>query len=514
MPDTPIQVIRRPERFNSDDKRVIARYFPLGGEDRILRVIERVMALDEAEAEAEVSRVIESFSRRHRNIRAMFERHFNAIVRHIDRPDAVSETRRLLLGAYFTMEYSIESAALFNPSIVLHPDQTGVEEGCAKFIMSLRATGEGHVSSIVFRTGTLHPNGHVVFDDAPKYAAQMRVTADRQFEKHPFFLKLIEMSAYSEAARIILDELPEVFTFNQLDHKIAEVRERPERPSPFTETAENMLWLARSNYHLHVPPDTEPSEIVIFPTSENESRGIEDVRLTRFIEDDGSINYYGTYTAYNGFRILPQLLETANFTEFEIHTLNGKYVQNKGMALFPRKIDGMYAMIGRLDGENMFLMRSDNVHFWNECEKLQVPVYPWEFVQIGNCGPPIETDEGWLLLTHGVGPVRQYCIGASLLHKEDPSRIIGHLKHPLIVPNEEERDGYVPNVVYSCGAIAWAGHLVIPYAMSDSASTFATVKIDDLLAEMLAHGPLPAPEDPRKERRQQVRIESHPVESV
>ncbi len=511
--DAQITVIRRPERFVSDDKRVIAKFFPVGGEDRILRVISRVMSLSEAEVARELAGVSDSFGPRHRNLHSIFERHFYDIQNHLDRPEELPKDRKLLIGAYFTMEYSIESAALFNPSIVLHPDQSGVADGCAKFIMSLRATGEGHVSSIVFRTGVLHPNGHVVFDPPPKYAAKMRVTQDRRFEKKLFFLKLIEMAAYNETARIILDELGDRFSFDQLSHKIAEVRERPERPSPFTETAENMLWLARSNYHLHTPPDTDPSEIVIFPTSENESRGIEDVRLTRFIEDDGEVTYFGTYTAYNGFRILPQLLETQNFTDFEVHTLNGKYVQNKGMALFPRKIDGQYVMIGRLDGENMYLMRSDNVHFWNECELLQTPEYPWEFVQIGNCGPPIETDAGWLLLTHGVGPVRQYCIGASLLDKDDPSRIIGHLRYPLIVPNEDERDGYVPNVVYSCGAIAWAGHLVIPYAMSDSATTFATVNLDTLLGQMLDNGPLPEPEDPRREKRKQVRIggEAPPV---
>jgi len=507
--DAQITVTRRPERFSSDDKRVIAKYFPIGGEDRILRVIGRVMSLSEHEVNTELERVTDSFGARHRNLNSIFERHFYYIQHHIDRPEELPENRKLLIGAYFTMEYSIESAALFNPSIVLHPDQSGVEDGCAKFIMSLRATGEGHVSSIVFRTGVLHPNGHVVFDPPPRFAAKMRVTADRRFEKKLFFLKLIEMAAYNETARIILDELDDNFTYEQLSHKISEVRERPERPSPFTETAENMLWLARSNYHLHTPPDTDPSEIVIFPTSENESRGIEDVRLTRFTEDNGEVNYFGTYTAYNGYRILPQLLETRNFTDFEVHTLNGKYVQNKGMALFPRRIEGQYAMIGRLDGENMYLMRSDNVHFWNECELLQTPVYPWEFIQIGNCGPPIETDAGWLLLTHGVGSVRQYCIGASLLDKDDPSRIIGHLKYPLIVPNEDERDGYVPNVVYSCGAIAWAGHLVIPYAMSDSATTFATVELDTLIGQMLDNGPLPEPDDPRRERRKQVRIGSN-----
>lgn len=499
--DAQIQIIRRPEKFSSDDKRVIAKFFPVGGADRVLRVIHRVVDLSEEDVATELGRVIDTFGGRHRNIRSAFERHFGYIQGQVDHPEELSANRRMLIGAYFTMEYSIESAALFNPSIVLHPDQTGVEDGCAKFIMSLRATGEGHVSSIVFRTGVLHPSGHVVFDAPPKYAAKMRVTQDRRFDKKLYFLKLIEMAAYNETARMILDELPDFFSYDQLAEKIAEVRERPERPSPFSETAENMLWLARSNYHLHVPADTDPSEIVIFPTSENESRGIEDVRLTRFHDEHGDVTYFGTYTAYNGFRILPQLLETDNFLDFEVHTLNGKYVQNKGMALFPRKIDGFYYMIGRLDGENMYLMQSDNVHFWNEASMLQIPQYPWEFVQIGNCGPPIETDAGWLLLTHGVGPVRQYCIGASMLDKNDPSKVVGHLRYPLIVPNEDERDGYVPNVVYSCGAIAWANHLVIPYAMSDSATTFATVDLDQLIGMMMDNGPLPEPEDRRKRPR-------------
>ena len=251
-----------------------------------------------------------------------------------------------------------------------------------------------------------------------------------------------------------------------------------------------MLWLARSNYHLLVPENTDPSEIVIFPTSENESKGIEDLRMTRFVDDDGKVTYFGTYTAYNGFRILPQMLETDDFSDIKVHTLNGKYVQNKGMALFPRKIGGLYHMISRLDGENMFMMRSDNTHFWNEAVKLQAPRYPWEFIQIGNCGPPIETEAGWVLLTHGVGPMRQYCIGASLLDLEDPSLVIGHLKNPLIVPEANEREGYVPNVVYTCGALLHGDLLMIPYAVSDSATTFATTSMSDLVETLVDNGGL------------------------
>ena len=484
-----LTVTRRPERFVSDDRRVITRFFDFGDECRKRAVIERVIGLSDAEVEAELGKVTAAFHARHRHLERVLERHYALVAKYLDDPHAIAVPRQRLIGAYFSMEYSIESAALFNPSMVPHPDQSGAGEGELRFIMSLRATGEGHVSSIVFRTGKIDAKGRIDFDPVSRYASKMVVRPDRQYEKKLFFLKLIEMGAYNDAARIVLDELPDFFTLDQLEHAIQEVRERPDRPHPITETADNMVWLARSNYRLQLAPDTDPSDIVIFPTSENESRGIEDVRLTRFIDDDGAAVYYGTYTAYNGYRILPQLIETRDFTDIQVHTLNGRFVQNKGMALFPRRIprkgDGLYHMIGRIDGENMYLLRSDNVYFWNEAERLQVPRYPWEFVQIGNCGAPIETEEGWLLLTHGVGPMRQYCIGANLLDLDDPGRVIGHLEQPLIVPQEDERDGYVPNVVYSCGGLVHGETLVIPYAMSDSATTFATVSLPDLLDHLL-----------------------------
>jgi predicted GH43/DUF377 family glycosyl hydrolase len=501
-PRSSLTVTRRPERFSSDDKRVIARFFQVGGSSRAHNIIDRVAGLGDDEVASLLSQVLEDFSPRHRRIEETFRRHFGYIQHHLDDPAALSESRQLLLGSYFTMEYSIESAALFNPSIVPHPDQSGLADGELRFIMSLRATGEGHVSSIVFRSGVVDAEGVITFAPMTRFAAKMRVNQDRRYEKKLFFLKLIEMGAYGDAARVVLDELPDFFNYQELDHKIAEVKKRPDSPRPFTETTENMLWLARSNYRLMVPEGADPSEIVIFPTSENESRGIEDVRLTYFTDDDGQGTYFGTYTAYNGFRILPQLIETPDFHNIEIHTLNGRFVQNKGMALFPRKIDGFYHMISRLDGENMYIMKSDNVHFWNECQKLATPMYPWEFVQIGNCGPPIETEHGWLLLTHGVGPVRQYCIGACLLDLKDPSKVIGHLDQPLIVPGEDERDGYVPNVVYTCGALAHAGRLIIPYAMSDSATSFATVPLDELLHELTQN----SPSCPLPDRRLQGRL--------
>ncbi|MFP4145535.1 MAG: glycoside hydrolase family 130 protein [Phycisphaeraceae bacterium] len=489
-----VRPIRRPETlFTSDDRRVITRFFTVGGEERFRAVIERVIELDDDQVERLLSRVLESFDDRHRHLERTLEIHYHHVRRLVPEPDELSRNKRLLIGAYFTMEYSIESAALFNPSMVLHPDQSGLDEGQARVLMSLRATGEGHISSIVFRTGTIQPSGQIAFDPPSRFAAPLRVRTDADYEKRLFTLKLQEIGAADDSARAILDELPEFFTFEELDDKIAEFEKRWDGEfEVLEEMADTLLWLARSNYHLAVPEGTDPSEVVIFPSSENESKGIEDVRLTRFVEDDGSVCYYGTYTAYNGFRMLPQLLKTRDFTRIAIHTLNGRYVQNKGMALFPRKIGGLYHMISRLDGENMYLMKSDNVYFWNHAQRLQTPRYPWEFVQIGNCGPPIETEAGWILLTHGVGPMRQYSIGVSLLDLDNPEKVIGHLDEPLIMPDEKERDGYVPNVVYSCGALIHQGMLVIPYAISDRATTFAEVDLDNLLEALLSNGGLVA----------------------
>ncbi|MEX0886559.1 MAG: glycoside hydrolase family 130 protein [Phycisphaeraceae bacterium] len=485
---TKVKVVRRPERFVSDDRRVITRFFATGGEDHQRAIVQRVVDLDEAEVERLVERTRADFGKRHRDIEAAFRLHYESVRGYAPSGGKLSEARRLLIGAYFTMEYSVESAALFNPSLVLHPDQDGTAPGEARLLMSLRATGEGHISSIVFRTGKIHADGHIAFDAPSRFAHRLRTQEDRLYERRLFVLKLIEMGAYNDTAGEVLGALDDHFTYRQLDDRIHEVGMRDDVPSIFNETAENLLWLARSNYHLEMPAGTDPSEVVIFPSSDNESRGIEDVRLTRFIDDDGSCTYFGTYTAYNGYRILPQLIETNDFRHIAVHTLNGRYVQNKGMALFPRRINGRYYMISRLDGENMYLMWSDDVYFWNEAQMLQQPRYPWELVQIGNCGPPIETEAGWILLTHGVGPMRQYCIGVSLLDLHDPSKVIGHLDEPLLVPDETERDGYVPNVVYSCGAMPHGKTLVIPYAISDRVTTFATLDIDELVAALLNNG--------------------------
>lgn len=501
--DSGVAVTRLTERLQSDERRVISRYFYVGSEQRVQSVVARVMALDEDEVARLLRQVFDDFSHRHHRLEQTFERHFDRIRPLLNADLNISMDHKLLIGSYFTMEYSIEAAALFNPSIVPHPDQTDLKAGEVRFIMSLRATGEGHVSSIVFRTGRIDRRGRVALRAAAHLPAKLRIKEDSTYEKKLFFLKLIEMGAYTDAMKPILDRLPAEFTLPQLRTTIDAMKnEMQSEPAElldpdFRDAAENAMWLARSNYTLQIPPDTDPADVVIFPQSENESKGIEDVRLTRFTEDDGSVTYYGTYTAFNGFKVLPQIFETRDFSKISIHTLNGKYVQNKGMALFPRKVKGDYVMISRLDGENMFLMRSDNVYFWNQCEKLSAPRHPWEFVQIGNCGAPLETPDGWILLTHGVGPMRQYCIGVSLLDLDNPRKVIGHLSKPLLMPEEDERDGYVPNVVYSCGAMIHEGLIVMPYAISDSASRIATVELPELLEALKSNGnitPQPSPQ--------------------
>ncbi|MCH8805582.1 MAG: glycosidase [Planctomycetes bacterium] len=476
-----LNVRRMPEQFFSDQRRVITRLFLPGGEERIRSILERVLALPEDEVSVLLERVRAGFGERHKDINAVFREHFAAVKHHLNGRNDLSPERRQLIGAYFTMEYSIEAAALFNPSIVPHPDQSGTPEGSIRFIMSLRATGEGHVSSIAFRTGIIRANGELELDPISRYVERAKPLDERMYHKHTLFLKLIEMGAYNKITETILERMPDEFTYTGLSSVIEVVGKSLNDRDLFQHTAENVRWLAHSNYHLQFPPEADVSEVVIFPVTENESRGIEDARFVRFVDDDGTPHYYGTYTAYNGFRILPQLLETPDFRYFRIATLNGRFAQNKGMALFPRKIDGWYTMISRVDNENLYIMSSKNIRFWNDADRLQAPRYPWEFIQIGNCGSPLETEQGWLLLTHGVGPMRTYCIGAMLLDLENPSKVIGHLKEPLLVPNEHEREGYVPNVVYSCGAIIHNDQLIMPYAMSDSATSVATVSLPELL---------------------------------
>ena len=476
------KVKRKKTNILGDTSRVITRLHIPDGAHRILKIIQRVIDLPDRTVENLLSKIIFDFSERHNDIRHVFERHLNEVKDYIPRDAVLSETKMALIGAYFTMEYSVESAALFNPSIVLHPDQSNLDESSLRFIMSLRATGEGHVSSIVFRSGVLDEHNTFILDPVSDYIETPEVRLNPIYDRHLFQLKLNEMGACNEVTAHLLGQLPQDFAYNELKERIGALRAK----TVFSEERQNdtfeiISWLANSNYEMNFRPDRRISERVIFPVSKNESRGIEDARFVQFFDDNGEVTYYATYTAYNGLRILPQLIETKDFTRFKIITLNGKAVRNKGMALFPRKINGSYVMLSRQDGENNHIMFSDNIHFWQESKIIQEPTRPWEFIQIGNCGSPLETDRGWIVLTHGVGPMRQYCIGAMLLDLENPAKIIARLEEPLLTPNEEEREGYVPNVVYTCGAIFHNTDLVIPYGISDIRCGVATVGVRELI---------------------------------
>jgi predicted GH43/DUF377 family glycosyl hydrolase len=414
---------------------------------------------------------------------------FKRVQGHVFTQRPLSEKRKLLLGALFSGEYALESAAIFNPSIVAHPDQSGVEQGAVRFLMSLRATGEGHISSIEFRTGLISPSGKITMDPISDYVTAPEIVANPSYKKKRFSIKLVEMGFDNSYADAVMNPLGETFTLVDLTKMLRVVRQetKPETRD-LRRTLECIQWLADSNYELHFLETMALSERIIFPVSPNETNGIEDARFVRFTEDDGSVMYYATYTAYNGRAILPQFIETLDFLNFRILTLNGGRVQNKGMALFPRRIGGRYAMLSRYDDENLFLMYSDSPYYWADPQLILRPAAMWESVKIGNCGSPIETEAGWLVITHGVGPMRKYCIGAALLDLDDPSRVIGRLREPLLAPEGAEREGYVPNVVYSCGSMVHGRELILPFAVSDLASTIVSVSLDELLVALKSGG--------------------------
>jgi len=474
------KVKRKKIQILRDTSRVITRLHLPGGIARIPKILDRVLQLTEPEADELMEKILLEFSDRHKDIKRVLDGHYGDISEYVPEGRQLSEVKRLLCGACFTMEYAIESAALFNPSIVPDPDQNHVPDGSIRFIMSLRATGEGHISSIVFRSGIIDENNSIFFNSPSEFVETPDIRVDPVYTRHLFQLKLHEMNVMNETTDRVLAQLSDEFTYHQLKERTNALLSEP-NAAVDNETIEIIHWLANSNYEIEFHKDHTLSERVIFPFSENEISGIEDARFVQFYDDNGEVTYYATYTAYNGVTILPQLIETNDFVTFKIITLNGRAVQNKGMALFPRKLNGRYVMLSRQDGENNHIMFSDHLHFWQESQIIQEPKYSWEFIQIGNCGSPLEINEGWLVLTHGVGPMRQYCIGAMLLDLEDPTRIIGRLREPLLAPKEGEREGYVPNVVYSCGALIHNSELIIPYAMSDITSGIAAVGVSDLI---------------------------------
>jgi predicted GH43/DUF377 family glycosyl hydrolase len=416
-----------------DPARVVVRPFKPAIEPKDLnpadktranRIVGRVLSLEPDAAEQQLAEVLENFEGRHRNLLHIFEARAVEMEEALEPHATLSKTQLYLVGAYFLHEYSFEASALFNPSIVRHPDQSDAPNGGCRFILSLRAVGEGHISSLTFRSGSIAANGSVAIDATARLASIPKVT--------------------NRTARPNGDDVEVIFG-----------------------------------------PDEDLSERVIFPVTDAQANGIEDARFVEF-EDEGRRTFYATYTAYSGRGIRSELLETTDFQLFRMTPLSGTATRNKGMSLFPRRIDGRYAMIGRQDNENLHLIYSDDLHSWDGGHSFLRPVYPWEFVQIGNCGSPIELDEGWLLLTHGVGPVRKYSIGAVLLDKHDPSRVLARAREPLVRPEPTEREGYVPNVVYTCGALRHGDRIILPYAVSDTFSNFATINIAALL-EVLAH---------------------------
>jgi predicted GH43/DUF377 family glycosyl hydrolase len=484
-----IEVKRTTTILTPNQSRVLLRPFNPGDPQRIGRIIGRIMSVPEEQIGLLLNEVSAEFSQRHEQIRKLFLERFEQVRKLVVTDEEISEQRRLLIGSYFLAEYSLESAALFNPSIVPHPDQTSVPPGALRFILSLRATGEGHVSSITFRTGIIHADHRIEVFTAAGFLTEPRQVPNALYEKPQFAKKLSELGLTSEFTARVIGKLGALFTLEELRAGLQSEGEPPGLPdetvSADQDAARGIWMLARSNYQVQFQPEQSLSERIIFPATPSQRNGIEDARFVCFAEDDGTQVYYATFTAFDGKVIMPQLVETSDFLFFRFITLNGPAAENKGMALFPRKINGLYAMLSRQDNENIYLMFSDSVYFWHERQVLLKPIFPWELVQLGNCGSPIETDAGWLVLSHGVGPMRKYCIGAFLLDRDDPSKVIGRLREPLLKPNENEREGYVPNVVYTCGALVHNGELIIPYGLADHASGFATVPLKDVLAAML-----------------------------
>ena len=469
-----------------DYRRVLFRPFVFGDPGRSQRIIARVAQMTEEEVDFWLEGVWKEFGERHHRLLDFFARRYDNVRQHRLTDEEFSESRRLLIGSYFTQEYALESAALFNPSMVWAPNQSDCGPDEKRFNVSLRATGEGHISSLCFRTGKVNAAGEITIDPPARFVTAPTVVPDSMYDKSSFLDSMYELGINDGLPERVMGELDDRFTLAQLETAIQTVLGRNRAMAATWEhRGRQMVSFAKANYEIKCDDCQNISEHCIFPYSPHETNGIEDARFVEYVED-GRSTYYATYTAYDGSMTFPQLVQTDDFSRFKISTLNGSEVQNKGMALFPRKVGGRYAMIGRQDGENLYLMYSDELHFWRTKQLLTKPTYPWEYVQIGNCGSPIETEHGWLLLSHGVGPMRKYSIGAYLLDLEDPSRVIGRLKEPLLAPDDNEREGYVPNVVYSCGGLIYRDMLVLPYAMADYASSFATVPMGPLMDALKA----------------------------
>ena len=475
-----MRVKRSNIQIKANDKRVIINFLDLAvntnNTSRVNRLLDTVLSIPEDELETLYERIKKSFASRHRNFEHYLKINFDKVQSELPGDVIISEIRSLIIGAYFSKEYSVQSAALFNPSIVAHPDQNGLEEGEKRFVLSLRAVGEGHISSIEFRSGIVDKDGTIKLDKETGFLS----CSDKELSKVYSTKGIIKnTTVLKDFDQSIMNAFEETFTFDDYLEKV-----RVNEFSNFDKATQAELFhILDTNYDVVTDENAPICERVIFPNALGESMGMEDVRFVAFTENEKT-RYIGTYTAYNGYKISPQLIITEDFVHFRARSMYGDAVSDKGMALFPEKIDGKYVMIGRQGGENITIMYSDNLFIWKDYKVIMTPEDTWGYVQLGNCGSPIKTKEGWLLITHAVGPLRKYVLGAILLDLKNPTKIINKLNKPLLSPNGQEREGYVPNVVYSCGSMAHEGNLILPYAMSDSASTFATINIEELLMEM------------------------------
>src|SRR6478609_6362173 len=482
-------VTRSPQRMVADQSRVITRLFVPGQEgferqdSRAGAVLDRVLALDEDEVRSSLDDVVTRFDGRHRDLVGTFRRNARELADRLDPESDLSEARMLLLGAVFTNEFAIEGAALCNPSMVADPDQSGAAAGSLRFVMSVRGIGEGHQSSIGFRTGVVDGTGGVTIDEPAPFATAGVVTPTL-LDAVVFRTELAQLHDGREAADYVLDALGERFTRADLDERLDSLQTHLATRGHARLTMSTIRAIAERTYCVEFGDDTALSERVLSPVMGAEANGLEDARFVRFVDDDGSVAYWATYTAYSGSRISQQLLQTTDFRSFISTPITGRAAANKGLALFPRRIGGRFAAMSRADRESNSVAYSDHPLLWANSLPCQRPTQAWEALQLGNCGPPIETDAGWLVLTHGVGPMRTYRIGAMLLDLDDPTRVIGRLREPLLSPAADESGGYVPNVVYSCGGIVHADTLVLPYGIGDAAIGIATVPLAELLNAM------------------------------
>ena len=486
-------VSRRTLRLFPDHSRVIAVLFVPGeemirGDSRAVSVTERILAMDDTDVKTTLADLRRRFGHRHRHLEDIWSSHFRLASRRLSDGDDVPADTKLLMGAYFTRELSLEGAALFNPSIVAHPDQSGSAPGETRFVMSLRAVSEGHISSIEFRTGTVDMAGEVRLDHPGKFLGHGHYSPG-PYTKRIFHAKLAERGCDNQTAALLLDPLEPVFGPADLDLAIASLHSDLLSRPAVRDAVAGIRWVAANNYTVEFPIGTQIPERVLWPHGPAEAQGMEDARFVRFVGDGGAVTYFGTYTAFDHAVIAPQLLSTTDFRTFRVSQLSGPFATNKGMALFPRKVGGQYVALSRWDRERLAITTSDDLSEWDEATTLALPARPWDLVQVGNCGSPLETPEGWLVLTHGVGPMHEYSIGAILLDLDDPRLVIGTLFSPLLVANENEREGYVPNVVYSCGALAHGKAIVLPYGFSDSAVGFAHVDTAELLRLLTAGAP-------------------------